>query len=223
MADRVTFRMGDVFPADDDIAVWVMNLSIALGDLRIVADYAVRDEQPDYERIYFVRLFASHLREVAKLLARDFDDRQDVRDFVAKLPQAGRDARDEAARMLNDNFTLRPRIVVWRDMARVRNDTFHYASDKPSRKRLRAAIEEVADMEGVYFVNDDGTMRADYADLVTANRMHPFEEQEPELPVTRELHDRIIALNEQVATFIAHAESQWLFSRSQGVVTVTSD
>jgi hypothetical protein len=34
--DRIEFCIGEVFPAEDELAQWVMTLSIALGDLRIV-------------------------------------------------------------------------------------------------------------------------------------------------------------------------------------------
>src|SRR4051812_14475719 len=118
--------MSDAFPPDDPIAVWVMNLSIALGDLRVVAKYATREDQPEYERIYFVRIFASRLREIAKLLVRDFNKRQDVKDFVAAMPQEAQDARDKSDDLLHSTFGLRPTVVVWEDLKRLRDDTFHY-------------------------------------------------------------------------------------------------
>jgi hypothetical protein len=98
--ERLTFKMREAFSPDDPIAVWVMNLSIALGDLRIVAGYATRNEQPEHERIYFVRIFSSHLREISKLLVLDFRQRPDVRDFVAGLPHEAQDARDAADKLL---------------------------------------------------------------------------------------------------------------------------
>lgn len=112
--EKLVFQMGDAFPPDDPIAVWVMNLSIALGDLRVVAEYATRPEQPEYERTYFVRIFASHLREVSKLLVLDFKEREDVRSFVATLPVEAREARDEAERLLHTTFPLRPDVEGWR-------------------------------------------------------------------------------------------------------------
>lgn len=233
--ERLKFWMHEVFPPDDAIARWIMNLSMALGDLRIVAKYATRGEQPDYERIYFVRVFASHLREISKLLVDDYKTREDVREFVATLPQAGQDARAEVDRMLHVHpFKLRPDVILWQDLKRVRDDTFHYASNKDkdmSQERLRAAMVAVSTpyeqadgqtrpgMEGVYVLDDEGWLRADYADLVTANRMHPFREDES-LLVTGEMHDVIIALNGEVATFIAHAEASYLLERiPAGVVT----
>lgn len=210
--------MGDAFPADDAIARWVMNLSIALGDLRIVAKYATRAEQPVHERIYFVRIFASHLREVAKLVVLDYEQRAEIRAFVEGLPQDARDAREAVVERLNDTFDHRPDVIVWEDIKRVRDDTFHYASDGPSDDRLRSAMAAVADHEGAYSTDEDGWMRADYADLVVANRMHPFEEDEETLPITRELHERIIGVNGDLALFIHQAEVSYLRSVPDGTV-----
>jgi hypothetical protein len=220
--ERLTFKIGDAFPSSDSIAVWVMNLSIALGDLRIVADYAVRDEQPDHERIYFIRIMTSHLREIAKLLDLDYDEREDVRDFVAKLPESGQKARTDAVALLHSTFRLRPDVVVWEDIKRLRDDTFHYARDTQAQVRLSAAMEVVASRQGHYTLTKDGRLRAEYADLVTANRMHPFEQEkfeDVELPITKELHDTIIDFNGHVASFIASAEATYLFDvMAPGVV-----
>jgi hypothetical protein len=226
--ERLTFKMADAFSPDDPIAVWVMNLSIALGDLRIVAEYATRKEQPEHERIYFVRIFSSHLREIAKLLVHDFNKRQDVRDFVARLPQEAQDARDEADKLLHSTFPLRPDVVVWEDLKRLRDDTFHYVSDKSSQDRLVDAVRTVAgmrngEMEASYVLDATGRLRAEYADLIVANRMHPFpqeHEDDEELPTTRELHETIIKLNGHVAEFLAAAEAHYLLNvLDPGVVT----
>lgn len=226
--ERLTFKMADAFSPNEPIAVWVMNLSIALGDLRIVAEYATRSEQPEHERIYFVRVFSSHLREISKLLVHDFHKRQEVRDFVAALPQEAQDARDEADKLLHSTFPLRPGEVVWEDLKRLRDDTFHYVSDDSSQARLVAAMNTVAkmrsgEMEGSYLLDDTGRLRAEYADLVVANRMHPFpqeHEDDSELPITSELHETIIKLNEHVSTFLASAEAHYLLNvLGPGVVT----
>ena len=151
---RVRFRMGDVFPPEDPLAGWVMHLSIALGDLRIVADHL--DSQSNAERLYFGRVFASHLREAVKLVTLGYDACRDVRDFVATLPEAGRDARAQAARMAHDcPFTHRPDVILWKDLKRVRDATFHYASDAASQESLRRTLAHVADEEGVYLIDDD--------------------------------------------------------------------
>jgi len=152
---RLRFHMAEAFPPSDPVALWVMNLSIALGDLRIVAIYATRDEQPDAERLYFVRLFASHLREIAKLVAEDHKN-EEVRAFVAALPQPGQDARVEVDRMLHTHpYKHRPDVILWRDLKRVRDDTFHYASDDASHERLRTAMNAVTDLESGHLLDDN--------------------------------------------------------------------
>jgi hypothetical protein len=136
----------------------------------------VRDEQADYERIYFVRVVASHLREIAKLVVLDHRERSDVREFVRSLPADGRQARAEAERLLHATLSLRTDTQLWEDMKRIRDDTFHYARDEASQGRLQAAMRAVAGMRGAYVLDERGWLRADYADLVASNRMHPFEE-----------------------------------------------
>ena len=134
---RLTFRMDEAFPAEDPIGLWVMNLSIALGDMRVAMKYAVREDQSEHERFYFVRIVASHLREVAKVIVLDHRKRQDVRDFVASLPQEAQDAHSEVERLFEGTHMLRSSVTLFEDMKRIRDDTFHYASDRPSIDRLR--------------------------------------------------------------------------------------
>src|SRR5688500_14229135 len=82
------FRIGDALPAADRSARYVMRLSIALGDLRIAGRSATRKRQRFDERLYFVRLTSSHLRELVMLL-----DPPDTRvvptvdEFVLTLPR----------------------------------------------------------------------------------------------------------------------------------------
>jgi hypothetical protein len=211
--------MADAFPSDDPIAQWVMNLSIALGDLRIVAHYSTREEQPAAERMYFFRVFASHLREVVKLLTIDYKRRANVREFVAALPPEGQEARAEAERMLEAcPFKYRPDVLLWKDLKRVRDDTFHYASDPASQERLRAVMADVSDEEGIYIYDHDRWLRADYADLVAGNRMQPFPD-DVWLPASTEMLEAIVALNAQVVLFINHVEATYFSGLPAGVVT----
>lgn len=70
-------------------------------------------------------------------------------------------------------------------------------------------MERVSDMEGAYVLDDTGRLRANYADLVVAYRMHPFKNDDL-LPVARELHETIVALNGHIASFIAAIEPFYL-------------
>jgi hypothetical protein len=93
---RHRFRLGDAFPADDRMAAYVMRLSMALGDLRIVAEYATRKRQPEGERLYFVRLFTLHMREIVHLLdPPDPNFVPTVHESVASLPRGTRPSRSE--------------------------------------------------------------------------------------------------------------------------------
>lgn len=210
--------MAKAFPADDPVARWVMNLSIALNDLRAVATYATREEQPEHERIYFVRIFASHLREVAKLVTLDYDNREDIREYVDGLPEVVQAARRAAANALNAPLPSLPGSQLWKEMKRLRDDTFHYASDNPSQRRLQAAMDTVAEADGVYALSDDGWLRADYADLVVVNRMHPYGEDDDDLTVTMELHTAITEFSGLVANFIHLVEATYLNTLPDGRV-----
>jgi hypothetical protein len=66
--DAVGVNIGEASSDRDEVARYVMRLSMALGDLRVAGEYAVREDQPDHERLYFVRLFASHMREAVLVL-----------------------------------------------------------------------------------------------------------------------------------------------------------
>lgn len=215
---RKTFRMAEVFPADHPIALWVLNLSIALGHLRIVSEYATRAEQPDAERMYFFRVFASHLREVARLLVDDYKAREEVRAFVATLPPEGQSARAEVDRMLHSHpYVHRPELPLWRDIKRVRDDTFHYVRDSASQERLRAVVEAVSDEQGVYVYDESKGLRADYADLVAGNRMQPYDKDQWRA-ATEEMLAAFVALNTQVVRFIVHVEAAHINSLPAGVV-----
>src|SRR3954466_7735677 len=96
---RLEFRIGEAFPDRDGMARYVMRVSMALGDLRVAGEYAVRDDQPDYERLYFIRLFASHMREAVLLLAPPARRVVPaVEDFITALPADCRELHAEPLR-----------------------------------------------------------------------------------------------------------------------------
>ena len=217
------FNIGAAFPADDPVAVWVMGLSVALGDLRTVALYMGRSVQPRHERLYFVRVFASHLREVAKVIDRDFD-RSDLAAFVATLPREISDARDRIATRLNAKLVEDDDDTLLDHLKRLRNDTFHYAGDPPSRARLGRAVTAARAEEGVYLLGGPD-MRAAYADEVVAERElpgHPAD-KEAQYRAFEALHEAISALNGDVAEFIQRTEAVYLADwLSYGVVTLVN-
>src|SRR5215208_672628 len=157
------FTLGDVFPANDRMAAYVMRLSMALGDLTIVADYAVRQRQPEGERLYFIRLFALHMREVANLV--DPQDRRvipTVDEFLASLPRGTKPSRTEIRRYHRQvmrrlakpmkgrdkiEIKRRGRPSVWRvptlrdELRRIRDDFAHYGHNAAGADNVIAAMK----------------------------------------------------------------------------------
>jgi hypothetical protein len=210
------FMMRDVFPADDTIGRYVTALAIALGDMRIAAKYAVREDQPDHERIYFVRLLTSHIREAVKLVVLEYRDRQDVRDFVASVPEPGRQAREDLEAMLDQE--TRPGVPLLEDLIRIRNDSFHYPRDEDSQERVREVLEAHADTETSWVASDNvDEARSHYADLVAVNLMHPFPQTDTEdeaIQLALDMHGPIADLSGPLGKFVMYAEATWITSRT---------
>jgi hypothetical protein len=224
------FKVGDVFPADDRMARYVMRLSLALGDMRIAADYAVRNRQRNHERLYFVRLLASHMRELVLLL--DPPNRKivpEMEEFLASLPRGNkpprkdiRAAHQKAMRRLAKVMPGRPNIVasgvsrpptLRDDLKELRNRFFHYGHDASGDTALRRAMTVAEDSRSSYIIRER-TMRARYADLVAVFLAHPFDDK-----FASDMHKRIIDLIGPVATYVQMVEAAWLFSRPEGMVT----
>ena len=209
--------MGRAFPADDDIAIWIASLSMALNDIRTAAEYAVRSEQPEHERLYFVRTLASHIREAVKIVILEQDQRQDVRDFIKGMPKEGQVALQEIRRRIDARFQLRPAMSLFDDIKRLRDDTFHYVRDAASVERMRGAASRAAAEQGSYLVTDRA-LRAEYADLLRVYMAHPFEGSEDEKQAqAREMHEAIVELIGPLSTFLHAAEAHWLGERPPGV------
>jgi hypothetical protein len=203
------------------VAVFVTTLSIAFGDLRIVANYVPREDQPDHERIYFVRVMASHLREIVKVIDLDAE-KPGIAEFVTTLSEDAREARARIPEKLQATPLENDKRTLFRLLVRLRNDTFHYADDRPSRKRLRDAMRACASEEGVYFIGGRET-RAQYADRIVEEREYPIpgKDHEARIDATRKLHEALASLQDDVATFIKEAEAAYLLEwLPEGVVDV---
>jgi hypothetical protein len=227
---RYSFQYGDVFDAEDQMARYVERLSIALGDLRIVANYAVRQRQKPGERLYFVRLMASHLREIVVLL--DPPDRRvlpSVEDFLKTLPRGVVPSRAEirkshrqAMRMidkpmkkgrpeiLGSNGKLR-RPTLRDDLKELRNQFFHYSHLQNGDDALAVAMQSLADERTGYVIRER-TMRANYADAVAIKLAHPFEAEFAE-----DMHARIVELISPVSTFIHRVEAAWFYRHAEKI------
>lgn len=229
---RHSFELGEVFPASDRMARYVMRLSMALGDLRIVADYVTRERQPEGERLYFVRLFALHLHEIANLI--DPPNQQiipTVDDFLRSLPRGTKPSRTEirrehakAMRRLSKPMKGRTpirvngelRIPTLRDdLRRLRNDFAHYGHNAVGADAVKAAMAAARDVRTGYVIRER-TLRAQYADTVAMTLTHPFD-----VPLAYDMHGRIVDLLGPISNFIHAVEAAWLSSRPPSVVTTT--
>jgi hypothetical protein len=155
---ELRFRVGAIFPADNPTARYVMAISIVLGDLRTATAQAAREDAADHERLYFRRLLDLHVREGLDLAVTEHRERDDVRRFVAILPDEAREARDELERAAEKGG-------AYEDLGAPGAHTFGCSRLIGDSGRLQAAMESLAGVEsGFSLVADE--KRADYADLV---------------------------------------------------------
>jgi hypothetical protein len=228
------FRMGEAFPAEDRLARYVMRLSMALNDLRIAARYATRARQREPERLYFIRLTASHLRELVILLdPPNSNVVPTAEQFVRALPRGAkptpteiRAAHREAISRLPAAMRGRPDLDVTGqsrpptlrdDLKELRNRFFHYGHDEPGDDALHAAIAAVADTRSSYVYRENPMRsRARYADLVGVRLAHPFDHE-----FARDMHEQIVSLIGPMAAYVQRVENAWLWTREPGIVTVT--
>lgn len=227
---RYSFKYGDVFNSEDRMARYVERLSNSLGDLRIAARYAVRQRQRAGERLYFVRLVASHLREVVLLL--DPPNHRvipDLEEFLAELPRGTKPSRAEirkshrqALQMLEKPMKKgRPEIPgsngkmrrpkLRDDLKELRNQFLHYGHIQSGDDALMVAMTSLAG-ERTGYVIGERTMRANYADAVAVKLAHPFDAE-----FAKDMHARIVQLISPVSTFIHQVEAAWLYRHAEKI------
>ncbi len=131
-----TFRIGDVFDAEDSLSVWICTLAIAFNDA-IHANLKVEAAETPWERGYEWRVAISHFNEACLHLERGREDDH----VVAFLEsEAGLGARFDEA--LSRYDAVRPVAN------RIRNQAaFHYP-DKSGRRAVARALRDLADDEG---------------------------------------------------------------------------
>lgn len=145
---RIRFRIGDVFPADDPVARFLVAIAATLNDTLLANRRFVAAEQP-FESIYFFNLASSHLYEAAEVFYRADREWPEVRALVQALDDdsQGRFARIAALAAPNADWPG-PRLKE------LRNSFFHYlrldrAAAEAGRLPIRGAIEAAADMDGL--------------------------------------------------------------------------
>ncbi len=125
----MTFRMGDIFPATDPVARWLVTLAIALTEL-IWADLKMRqaweveraeaaDDPPSLDQIQYFRLICLQVWEIAKFLQESYYEWPDIKAFVDALPEKAGDHRAALLEAVAHDALLggiRVELVMARDL-----------------------------------------------------------------------------------------------------------
>ncbi len=223
------FTIGEAFPAEDSTARYVVRLAMATGDLALAADAFISrgDDLADYERFYYVRLLAGHLRESIMLIdppdhsvvPRLDDFLGTFGDAVPQLQLEIRENQRELRETLDAPLTARPDLTLREELKRLRNQFFHYNWEARDDPKLESAIRAAGEIEGV-IRERPGFFRALYADEIANHLMHPFAGADAEFEVMLlELHRAILALLGKVIRFARRVEALYLLTRPSGVVS----
>jgi hypothetical protein len=217
---RIEFRYPDAFDPDDRIARYVTRISIALGDLRIAGTYVTRPEQPAHERMYFMRLTASHIHEVCVLFNPPDEAIPRIEDFIAAVADQDDKGAEElrtlhkrVQRALQQPVKVPGKPRLGSEISRIRNAFSHYFNRTEHEPLLTAAMRLAGNIDGnLAYVIRERTMRAEYADEVVNKIVYPWPSLSDEdwIAAARALQERIVALIDPLTSFLHHAEAAFL-------------
>jgi hypothetical protein len=153
---RLVFKLGDAFPVDDPVAVFLVSMSTALSDLLTTGKMLVGGDQDqpfqrpvaDPDHLYLLRLSLVHLHEVRESV-RHARKKDQVEAFLQSLPQQARDALDclLALETNQDPWILEA-------LEYVRHQAIHYGG-KWNWRDLEWAMNQVADEQGDIEIAND--------------------------------------------------------------------
>lgn len=153
MADGqiISFKIGEGFPADDQLARWMTVYAMALNDLLLINRWLIPKLQGEvvaepHETFHLGRLAAAHLFEAATFLRKSDKRLAVVRDFVAKLDEEPRAAY---ADLLGVGDGGQGKFA--KQLKHARNMVFHYQAlltgQGEEHERLKQAMRGHADDE----------------------------------------------------------------------------
>lgn len=179
---RYSFKIGEAFPADDHVAVFLTAVATGLNDLVMTSKMLVGGDEhapfqrtiSDVEHLYVLRLSIAQLYELRETI-KAAKKRSAVRSFLDCLPKS---AMERLAVLLE----LSPAGDRWieDEIKYLRNQTFHYGL-RPWEP-TEWALGVVADDEGDIVVESDrlAGLRMRFADQVaTQHFLRGMPEQEP--------------------------------------------
>jgi hypothetical protein len=159
ITERIDFVFGDLFPADDPVAAWLVNLSRAVDDLllanrRLERNLALAGDQDgpgprNHEVIYDIKAVASHAWELAKFIQLESSEDPTIAHFIeTRMPlEAQRDLADALATLEpgNDDPSLEKSFKAI--LASARDQASHY-SEIDSKLIERALRSLATDFQG---------------------------------------------------------------------------
>jgi hypothetical protein len=152
----VRFKIGEAFPADDQLARWMTVCAMALNDLLLVNRWLVprlQGEVPSepHENFYLGRLAAANLFEAATFLRKSDRQLEVVRDFVATLDEEAQETYRDLL-LIGDGGEG----VFYEQLKHSRNTVFHYRAlvlgdgeEYESLKRAMGAHAEDEEKKGI--------------------------------------------------------------------------
>lgn len=164
---EIKFIMKEIFPPDDNLAIWILTLSRIYNDLIIVnsrmVDLYEKNIYSESEMIYFSRLGFSHYREALKFINL-YKNKSEIRDFLSNLDKE----------LINKyNFILSSSnpykgSFLEKHVVPIRNNMFHYNNEK---KLIKEIIEKKEGYESMVRIVGH-TMKG--IDLVYADEISVF-------------------------------------------------
>ena len=159
---QVSFRVGDVFPADDVVSPFLVGLCMAVNDLIWLTRRPETDGEG--ESLYRLYLTCSYYREAAKFLGEGLKQ-PDVSAFLNDLPAEDRARLEE----LRASFDPWEGSFAQRVLKPVRDIVFHYPGGSKIEALLRSLSDSSSHIEmgaGTYEENRYG-----FADAVLARHV----------------------------------------------------
>lgn len=229
---RLVFKIGEAFPADKPVAVFLVSLSTALNDLLLTNRRLVGgdDIQPGLndigaaEQQFLLRSSISHVWELRESI-RHARKNSDVEAFIDTLPEA---ASDALTTIQNPNTSEAHWIVS--AMEHVRNQANHYGG-KWNWDDLEWAMTRLADNDGMIEMTSPklAEMRLAFADEIAVQhltRKFPDYADDPDADVDDEtilarIHTLFIRVRDVTAaalTFTTLAVNAYLDTLPKGIV-----
>jgi len=202
---RLSFRIGEAFPADDPVARWLTVLAMASNDFFRMFRWVDCAETLGTRLLAF-RIQAAAIFEAATNLREAIRLVPEVRSFCGSLVTEGREAADRIVAAVDKKSEHY--IGDWAEPHR--NLTFHYPKMHPKaaehgNEEIKTALKCAADLEGAITADDSfGSVRFGFADEV-ALKFLPDATPEDAVALAA-VRDTGLAL----ACFVQHAANAYL-------------